>query len=56
MASLGTLTLDLIARTAGFAQGMSKAERESEKFRRKVKKDMEQVRMDLSRKIGRAHV
>jgi ParB-like chromosome segregation protein Spo0J len=43
MASLGTLTLDLIARTSGFIEGMSKAERKSAKWRRQVKKDAEIV-------------
>ncbi|WP_417315714.1 hypothetical protein [Cycloclasticus pugetii] len=41
--SLGTLTLDLVARTGGFVQGMSKAERESKKWRRQVEKDMHAV-------------
>lgn len=44
--SLGTLTLDLVARTGGFVQGMTKAERESKKWRRQVEKDM--------RKVGKA--
>jgi hypothetical protein len=43
MASLGTLTLDLVARTSGFVQGLSKAERQSEKWRRKVARDAAQV-------------
>lgn len=38
--SLGTLTLDLVARTAGFVQGMDAAERKSEKWRKQVKKDI----------------
>lgn len=41
--SLGTLTIDLVAKTAGFVQGMDKAERESAKFRKKIEKDMKQV-------------
>lgn len=41
--SLGTLTLDLIAKTGGFVAGMSKAERESEKWRRKVVSDVKAV-------------
>lgn len=41
--SLGTLTLDLVAKTAGFAQGMSKAERDSDKWRKKVSKDLDEV-------------
>lgn len=38
--SLGTLTLDLVAKTGGFVQGMNKAERESAKWRKKVERDM----------------
>lgn len=38
--SLGTLTLDIIAKTGGFVAGMSKAERESAKWRKQVEKDM----------------
>lgn len=38
--SLGTLTLDLVARTGGFVAGMEKAERQSAKWRRQVEKDM----------------
>ncbi|WP_337158142.1 phage tail tape measure protein [Pseudomonas putida] len=34
--SLGTLTLDLIAKVGGFVAGMDKAERSSEKWRKKV--------------------
>jgi len=34
--SLGTLTLDLIAKTAGFTAGLSKAERESKKWKKTV--------------------
>lgn len=48
MASLGTLTLDLVAKTAGFVQGMSKAERASKKWRRQVAKDVKQVGKALS--------
>ncbi|STT56995.1 Uncharacterised protein [Klebsiella pneumoniae] len=36
--SLGTLTIDLIARTGGFVQGMDKAERSSQKWRITLKK------------------
>lgn len=39
--SLGTLTLDLVARIGGFVAGMDKAARESEQWRNKVKKDLE---------------
>lgn len=37
--SLGTLTIDLIAKTSGFTQGMDKAERASAKWRKQVEKD-----------------
>lgn len=37
--SLGTLTLDLVAKTGGFTQGMTKAERSSEKWRKQVEQD-----------------
>lgn len=37
--SLGTLTLDLVARTGSFVSGMDKAERSSEKWRKQVEKD-----------------
>lgn len=37
--SLGTLTLDLVAKTGGFTQGMTKAERSSEKWRKQVERD-----------------
>lgn len=34
--SLGVLTLDLVAKTGGYVNGLSKSERETEKWRRKV--------------------
>lgn len=37
--SLGTLTLDLVARIGGFTAGMDKASRESEKWRKEVEKN-----------------
>jgi len=37
--SLGTLTIDLIAKTGGFVAGMDKAERSSQKWRRQVEKN-----------------
>jgi len=43
MASLGTLTLDLVAKTAGFVQGMDKAERASAKWRKQVGRDIQRV-------------
>lgn len=39
--SLGTLTLDLVAKVGGFVQGMDKAERESTKWRKSVEKNMD---------------
>lgn len=41
--SLGTLTLDLVAKTAGFTQGMTKAERDSAKWRKSVERDAKKV-------------
>ncbi|MGR7241253.1 phage tail tape measure protein [Klebsiella aerogenes] len=41
--SLGTLTIDLIAKVGGFVQGMDKAERASQKWREQVKKDAKEV-------------
>ncbi|PLL88006.1 phage tail tape measure protein, partial [Klebsiella pneumoniae] len=41
--SLGTLTIDLIAKVGGFVQGMDKAERSSKKWRDQVKKDAKEV-------------
>ncbi|EKP3529791.1 phage tail tape measure protein, partial [Escherichia coli] len=41
--SLGTLTLDLVARTAGFSSGMSQAERSSAKWRKKIVADVDAV-------------
>ncbi|SDS03840.1 tape measure domain-containing protein [Halopseudomonas litoralis] len=38
--SLGVLTLDLVAKTGGFEQGMDKAQRSSEKWRKRVDDDM----------------
>ncbi|MGQ6276467.1 phage tail tape measure protein, partial [Serratia sp. IR-2025] len=38
--SLGTLTIDLVAKTGGFVSGMDKAERASEKWRKQVQKDV----------------
>ncbi|MCJ0972677.1 phage tail tape measure protein [Pseudomonas sp. PS1] len=39
--SLGTLTLDLVAKTGGFVAGMDKAERSSAKWKREVQKNMD---------------
>lgn len=41
--SLGTLTLDLVARTGGWVQGMDKSQRTSRRWRRQVERDMQQV-------------
>lgn len=41
--SLGTLTLDLIAKTGGFVQGMDSAERSSQKWRKSVEKDLKAI-------------
>lgn len=41
--SLGTLTLDLVARTGSFVSGMDKAERSSEKWRKEVEKNAKAV-------------
>jgi lambda family phage tail tape measure protein len=41
--SLGTLTIDLIAKVGGFVQGMDKAERASQKWRDQVKKDAQEI-------------
>jgi len=39
--SLGTLTIDLVAKVSGFTQGMDKAERSSAKWKREVQKNMD---------------
>lgn len=54
--SLGTLTLDLVARTGGFVKGMSKAERESKKWRRQVERDLKKLGSEFVKfaKIGAA--
>ncbi|HBW3377081.1 TPA: phage tail tape measure protein [Klebsiella pneumoniae] len=41
--SLGTLTIDLIAKVGGFVQGMDKAKRASQKWSAQVKKDAKEV-------------
>lgn len=41
--SLGTLTIDLIAKVGGFVQGMDKAEKASQKWRDQVKKDAKEI-------------
>lgn len=49
--NLGTLTIDLIAKTAGFTQGMTAAERSSEKWRRQVERDMAAARKTVNRSM-----
>lgn len=41
--SLGTLTIDLIAKVGGFVSGMSQAERSSQKWRKQVQEDAKQA-------------
>lgn len=41
--SLGTLTIDLIAKVGGFVQGMDKAERSSQKWRDQVKRMLKRL-------------
>lgn len=50
--SLGTLTLDLVARTGGFVQGMDQAERSSQKWRKQVEKDLQTVARVSGAAIG----
>ncbi len=40
MANLGQLTIDLVAKIGGFVEGLSKAERESKKFRASVESNL----------------
>lgn len=56
--SLGTLTLDLIARSGGFVQGMDRAERSSAKWRKQVDRDLKTIRggIDKTLKAGAAAV
>lgn len=44
--SLGTLTLDLVAKTGGFVRGMDKAERATKKGADKMSRDMKKLRED----------
>lgn len=50
--SLGTLTLDLVAKTAGFVQGLEKSERESAKWRKKVESNIAGVGSALGKGIA----
>lgn len=56
--SLGTLTLDIVARTGGFIQGMDQAERRSEQWRKQVDRDLKTIRggIDKTLKVGAAAV
>lgn len=47
--SLGQLTLDLVARTQGFVQGMDKAERRTAKWRRQVQKQLRGLQGDFAK-------
>lgn len=46
--SLGTLTIDLIARIGGFVGGLSQAERASQKWRKQVKDDAKEAAVALT--------
>lgn len=57
--SLGTLTLDLIARMGGFKKGMDQADRETKKFSdntRKRNKEMESGFARLTESVGRTRL
>lgn len=54
MANLGTLTLDLVARTGSFVQGMDQAERSSQKWRKQVEEDLAAVARASGAAIGAA--
>lgn len=45
--SLGQLTIDIVAQTGGFTQGMSKAERVSKKWRKEVESNLKQTGKQL---------
>lgn len=47
--SLGTLTVDLIAKTGGFVQGMTAAERQADKSAKAIKRRHQQLASDLDR-------
>lgn len=46
--SLGTLTIDLIAKVGGFVSGLSQAERASQKWRKQVKDDAKEAAVALT--------
>lgn len=45
--SLGTLTLDLVAKTSGFVEGLSKAERASAKSKKQFEKDLNDLKRNI---------
>lgn len=47
--NLGTLTLDLIAKTGGWVSGMTEAERATEKFAKKAKQRKKEVEAEFSK-------
>lgn len=47
--SLGVLTLDLVARTGGFEQGMDRAERSTERWKKQAEKDAKAVDVAITR-------
>jgi lambda family phage tail tape measure protein len=52
--SLGTLTIDLIAKTGGFVSGLSKAERASDNWRRQIQRDAADTAKSLATVGGAA--
>ncbi|HIG8798077.1 TPA: phage tail tape measure protein [Raoultella terrigena] len=50
--SLGTLTLDLIAKVGGFVAGMDRAERSSDQWRRKVEANMKTAGLAVAGMVG----
>lgn len=46
--SLGTLTLDLIAKIGGFVSGMTEAEREADKRAKQIKKNLQAIGSEIS--------
>lgn len=54
--SLGTLTVNLVAETAGFVHGMDKSERASKKWRKQVEEDAQTVARVSGAAIGAAAV
>jgi hypothetical protein len=52
--SLGTLTLNLVAQTGGFVQGMGKAERASKKWRKEVEGNLRHTSQQIQRGLAAA--